>query len=240
MRASVKTLVQKLESGGPDAGPPAQPHGSSQPHGPVSQRAECAAPGVHVTVLRGRDFAAHADVGSYVCLSTLSNDADVAELAIGALPCSPPAPARFSGCSGGGKQRRWCSCHSRPLCARCRSQHQQGEAAHLLLQGPGDSLHPAGIPHASSERVAAPHVRRVDSLQGGGMRSCNPPPFFSRSLPGADITSGAGQRRREAASPRPGHHPLNHRPQRPSDRRRQNDWKCTGVPLSWTPDAKVV
>ena len=126
------------------------------------------------------------------------------------------------------------------LCARCRSQHQQGEAAHLLLQGPGDSLHPAGIPHASSERVAAPHVRRVDSLQGGGMRSCNPPPFFSRSLPGADITSGAGQRRREAASPRPGHHPLNHRPQRPSDRRRQNDWKCTGVPLSWTPDTKVV
>lgn len=181
MRASVKTLVQKLESGGPDAGPPAQPHGSSQPHGPVSQRAECAAPGVHVTVLRGRDFAAHADVGSYVCLSTLSNDADVAELAIGALPCSPPAPARFSGCSGGGKQRRWCSCHSRPLCARCRSQHQQGEAAHLLLQGPGDSLHPAGISHAGSKRVAAPHVRRVDSLQGGGTpHAAIIPPFLAQ------------------------------------------------------------
>ena len=98
MQASVKTLVHKLESGGPDAGPPAQshgasgppaqPHGSSQPHGPVSRRAEgrlaeCA-PGVHVTVLRGRDFAAHADVGSYVCLSTMSNDSNVAELAIGA------------------------------------------------------------------------------------------------------------------------------------------------------------
>jgi len=119
----VKTLVQKLESGGPEAGPPAQPHGSSQPHGPVSQRAEgrlaeCV-PGVHVTVLRGRDFSAHADVGSYVCLSTLSNDANVAELAIGAPPRSPPAPASLLLRSALEQEsiaaRR--SCHSRSLCA---------------------------------------------------------------------------------------------------------------------------
>jgi hypothetical protein len=65
-------------------------------------------------------------------------------------------------------------------------------------------------------------------------------PLFSRSLPGADIPSGAGQRRREAASARPGHHPLHHRPQRPSGGRRQNDWKHTGASQGWTQDAKVV
>ena len=186
MPASVKTLVQKLESGGPDAGAstqmpaPGLALAEQRAHGRAPEPAQSAErAGVLVTVLRGRDFAASAEVGSFVCLSTLSNDEDVAELAIGLPPhpcCCTFARPRSSGCRpavqwhGCRAARRTSLLLTGSVCALrhvLRPQHQQGEAAHLLLQRPGDAFHPAILPHADFKGMAAPHVCCVDRIQGG-------------------------------------------------------------------------